>query len=54
MHDTPSSVLNWAPVGLGVVWTVQDVPFHTSASVAVSSSPVAMQGAAPTGRRQRQ
>jgi hypothetical protein len=33
MHDTPDSLLACAPLGLGVVWIVQLVPFQRSASV---------------------
>jgi hypothetical protein len=31
VQETPDSALMSAPLGLGVVWTVQVVPFHTSA-----------------------
>jgi len=48
VHDTPDSVSPMAPVGLGVAWTLQEVPSHTSASVSVSldelvSEPTAVQ-----------
>jgi hypothetical protein len=33
LHDTASRSLEMAPDGLGVVCTVQDVPFHDSANV---------------------
>jgi hypothetical protein len=33
IHDTPCRVLVWAPVGSGVLWIVQLLPFQTSASV---------------------
>jgi hypothetical protein len=32
-HETPRSVLLVAPLGFGVAWTLQAVPFHRSASV---------------------
>src|SRR5664279_155130 len=32
VHDTPLRLLEVAPVGLGVVWTDQLVPFHRSAN----------------------
>lgn len=32
-HDTPLRKLPVAPLGLGVDWTVQDVPSQRSASV---------------------
>src|SRR5437588_169713 len=33
VHDTPFRALDLAPVGLGVLWIVQLLPFQTSASV---------------------
>ncbi len=33
VHDTPLRLLPWAPLGLGVAWMAQLVPFHRSASV---------------------
>ena len=33
VHDTPYKALATAPLGLGVVWIPQVVPFHTSAKV---------------------
>jgi hypothetical protein len=33
MHDTAAKALSVAPLGLGVVCTVQAVPFHTSANL---------------------
>jgi hypothetical protein len=33
VHDTPDRLLACAPMGLGVVWIVQDVPSQPSASV---------------------
>jgi hypothetical protein len=33
LHDTAYRKLEMAPDGLGVVCTVQEVPFHTSANV---------------------
>src|SRR5215469_8224338 len=29
---TPARVMNWPPLGLGVAWTCQLLPFHRSAS----------------------
>jgi hypothetical protein len=48
VHDTPDRELNVAPLGTGVDWTDQLVPFHASASVAwipflVPKFPTAMQ-----------
>jgi hypothetical protein len=33
LHDTPFKELLDAPVGFGVLWIVQPVPFHRSANV---------------------
>ena len=35
LHDTADSSLPSAPVGFGVVWIAQLVPFHHSANVTV-------------------
>ena len=34
VHDTPFTPLSGTPAGLGVLWSVQLVPFQASASVA--------------------
>ena len=39
LHETPWSVATVVPEGLGVVLTVQLVPFHRSASVLFGSTP---------------
>ena len=33
VHDTPSRALPVAPVGLGVLWSLHELPSHTSANV---------------------
>jgi hypothetical protein len=48
VHDTPFKLLLDAPVGFGVLWTAQLVPFQRSASVAgtpalLRSKPTAVQ-----------
>ena len=40
-HDTEERPLAVAPVGLGVVWMDQAVPFHTSANVTATPEPLA-------------
>src|SRR5580700_495098 len=52
-HATPFSSLSVARAGSGVVWMVQEVPFHTSANVfvvpaAVLKKPTATHACAPT------
>src|SRR5262249_16761864 len=53
VHDTPESALLKAPLGTGVAWKLQFVPFHASASgtcwfpVLLSYEPVATQAAGP-------
>jgi hypothetical protein len=46
VHDTPLRAELTLPLGLGVAWTAQDVPFHRSASVASLEDPTAVQGVA--------
>ncbi len=45
-QDTALSTPSLAPVGLGVVWTDQLVPFQTSARVPLSATPTAVQALA--------
>src|SRR5512142_2120491 len=40
-HEMPPSPLNTAPVGAGIDWMRQVVPFHRSASTPESDSPTA-------------
>jgi hypothetical protein len=40
VHDTPMTPLPVVPVGLGVVWIDQLVPFHCSANVTSGLEPV--------------
>jgi hypothetical protein len=47
VHDTPASELTLAPAGVAVVWTVQLVPFQSSANITTApkllvDSPTAM------------
>jgi len=46
LHDTSDSQVCRAPVGLGVVWIFQDVPFHASANVPLRSLPTAVHAVA--------
>lgn len=41
VQETPARWVPRPPVGVGVVWILQEVPFHTSAHVWVSSDPTA-------------
>jgi hypothetical protein len=38
-QDTPVKPTNFGPTGFGVDWTVQDLPSHASANVAVECRP---------------
>jgi hypothetical protein len=40
MQEIPVRALAWAPVGLGVGWVAQAVPFQASASVTPAAAPL--------------
>ncbi len=42
MHEMPPRLAPAAPVGFGVAWMDQPLPFHASASVPFGPSPVAV------------